>query len=383
MNKLWRLFNSNKSVQLLSFFLVNSFFILKYVPRIGINSSIILISYIGLVLVFIILFYKYITRISEKKTGIIYWSLLVIALICIIAILHAVDPYTLRVDRWSALSFFWDSFFQGEYPYGAHTHVSALNFPSPFPFWHYLNLPFYLLGDVGFELLFFLILTAITVKYYFSSYRKSLLFIILLLASPAYWWEVLVRSDGLSNALMVFMMILWYSKMNRSLPKNFILTIFLCGAVASTRFSAILPLFIFFFNPYLQLSTKKKIIFPVSILIVAFVFFSPFIFWDTETWIFFKRNPFMSQTGNGSSYALILLLPLGMYMALLWKNIPQFFNNAATFLLVFMIVTQITNFIKDGGGNIIDNGIIDISYYSLALPYCLAHITTKFKLPEK
>jgi hypothetical protein len=305
---------------------------------------------------------------------------LVNALVAIVGVLIVVDPLTVRVDRWSALTYFWDSLLQGHYPYSAHTHVGPNNFASPFPLWHVISLPFYLLGDVGIELLFFLIITAIAIKKFFTSYRISFFFMLLLLISPAYWWEISVRSDSLSNGLLVFMIILWYLKNNRSFSNNFKSTILLCGIIASTRMSALLPLAIFFFQPYLQLSTKQKIIFPLSVLGIAFLVLSPFIFWDTDTWIFFSRNPFMSQGYNGSVYIFLIMIPIAIFMALRWKNTQQFFNNASLFIFIFILSSLIFRVIKAGEGNLFSDGISDISYFNLVLPYCLAFLTSRVKL---
>lgn len=380
MKKVWDLFSINKSAQLIVFLLINSFFILKYVPRLGINPLVIWALYLIFILAIFIFFYKYLAIASEKKIRIIYWSVLVLALIGIGAILYIIDPYTLRIDRWSALSFFWDSFLEGQYPYAAHTHLRINSFTSSFPVWLGINFPFYLMGDVGYELLFFLVITAIAIRYYFGSYRKAFFFLFLLLLSPAYWYEVGVRSDSLSNGLFVFMIILWFIKTNRTLANSFLLSILLCSAVASTRFSAVIPIALFLFQPYLHLSLKQKIIFPLSIIGIAFLFLAPFIFWDTNTWIFFRHNPFMAQTGNGNIYYLMIMIILGVFFAMRWKNTSQLFAYISIFMFVFMLGSQFVSIITAGHGNLFSDAISDISYLTLALPYCLAYLADNFEL---
>ncbi|MGC3977322.1 MAG: hypothetical protein QM751_03245 [Paludibacteraceae bacterium] len=150
------------------------------------------------------------------------------------------------MDRWSAVTFFIDSVFQHKYPYSVHTHVSTTNFPSPFPMWYLINLPFYLLGDVGYGLVSFMLLPLMLVLYFSQSYKKTILFLLLFVFSPAYWWEVMVRSDSLSNALLIFSFVTWFYLSDKSLNKNLTLAIIIIGLFASTRFSAILPLALFF-----------------------------------------------------------------------------------------------------------------------------------------
>jgi len=382
MNKTWSIFSTNRSVQLFVYFIINSLFILKYAPRTGLNSYSVLALYFVIFIAISFIFYKYILRASERRIKNFYWLLLLFALIAIAIILYIVNPYNLRIDRWSALSFFWDSFFQGNYPYGAHTHLRINSFPSAFPLWMCINLPFYLMGDVGYELLFFLIVTTIAVRYYFGSYLKSFFFLFLLLLSPAYWYEVSVRSDSLSNGLFAFILILWFIKTNKTLANSFILSILICAAVASTRFSAIIPIALYLLQPYLKLSLKQKIILPVSIIGIVFILLSPFIFWNTTTWIFLSRNPFIAQTGNGNIYFLVLMIIFGVFLALRWKNTNQLFSYISLFMFLFMLGSQFVSLISANQSNLFSDAVSDISYLNLALPYCLIYLSANFRLPE-
>jgi hypothetical protein len=283
------------------------------------------------------------------------------------------------VDRWSAVQFFLDNLFRGEYPYAAHTHGSVNNFPSPFPFWYVVNLPFYFLGDVGLELIAFLWLVAFAVRYFFKNYKKSLVFIVLLVVSPAYWWEVTVRSDSLSNALLVFCFILFYQNKNYSLQKNFIFSVTAVSLLALTRFSALIPLALFFFRQYIyDLSWSKKILFPLCVAALFVAGFSPFVFWDTENWVFFDRNPFMSQTSIGNNYTLLLMLVAGVFTAWRRKTFTEFLFTAAAFIFLFIFVSQVGIFMIYGIEVSFFNDVhYDISYFTLCLPYCLAYISDK------
>lgn len=377
-------FISKKEIQIIIFLIINSLFVLKYSPRYNLNSYLTLSIYFGFVFTVYFTYRKMASFGTEKLFKILYWGMLILAISAIATTLILIDPYSIRVDRWSALTFFWDAAFNGQYPYGAHTHVAVTNFPSPFPVWHLIGLPFYLLGDVGFQIIFFLLLLAFAIKRYFSTYKKSFFFLLMLLISPSYWWEVVVRSDALSNSILVFMIIIWFVKYNRNLSNSFVLIIFICGAIASTRFTAVLPLTLFLFQPYIKLSIKQKIIFPLSIFGIALLSFLPFIFWDTDTWVFFSRNPFMSQTGNGNFYLLLLMIVLGITLALSWKNIQQFFSLTSIFIFIFILLSQIIYLEskRNGNANFFSDGIVDLSYFNLALPYCIARLTSSLKPQE-
>jgi hypothetical protein len=363
-------------LQIVLYLFVNTLFILKYFPRSGTGAPVFLVIYIIFIFLTVSLYKKYFKKISERTFKIAFLALLILMVIAITGALISIDRYSVRVDRWSAVTFFLDNLFHGQYPYSAHTHVSTTNYASPFPVWHFINIPFYLVGDVGIGLIFFLLLTAFIVQYFFSDYRKSFFFMLLLCIAPAYWWEVAVRSDSLSNALLVFVFILGFTKSNFKLSRNYWLCIVVCGLYASTRFTAILPLALYFFKPYMQLSWKQKIIFPIGVVAITTFTFLPFILWDTNNWIFFSRNPFMSQTSIGNPYLLLCMLILGCIAAYSWKNSTQFFAIASMFLFVFVLSSQFSLIITRGiKGSVFEDSLYDISYFSLIFPYCLAYLS--------
>ncbi|MFA6581917.1 MAG: hypothetical protein WCS79_08950 [Paludibacter sp.] len=376
MNQNSSTFNKQFYFQIFLYLFVNSLFILKYFPRAGASGTVILGGYVVFVLTGIFLYNFYNRKIAEKTFKLAFWILLVFMVIIIATLLIKIDRYSVRVDRWSAVTFFLDNLFQGKYPYSAHTHVSNTNFASPFPVWHIINIPFYLLGDVGIGLIFFLLLTACVLRYFFTDYRKSFFFLLMLSLAPAYWWEVAVRSDSLNNALLVFAFILWFKKRDFTLSQNLWIGILATGLIATTRLSALLPLSLFFFKPYIQLQWKQKIIFPLGVLGVIMLFFLPFIFWNTNTWIFFTRNPFMSQTSVGNPYLLLIMIFLGGYLAFRWKNTHQFFAVTSIFLFIFILTSQISLMLSRGiHGSVFEDSLYDVSYFTLLLPYCLAYLS--------
>ena len=365
--------------QLILYLFVNILFIFKYLTRTEISVPLITVLYISGILGFVYLYFKWSPKVSEKLFKYSSFVLLSITLILIAVGLLYIDPYTVRVDRWSAVSFYLEGLFNGEYPYGIHTHVSETNFPSPFPLWHVINIPFYLLGDVGIGLIFFLIITFVTVKIYFNSYRKAFLFLVLLILSPAYWWEVAVRSDSLSNGFLVLTFILWYTKKGYSVDKNFWLTIILCGIIASTRLSSVLPVALFLFAQYIQTNWLKKILFPLSILAFVLVVFMPFVLWTIDgTYVFFTRNPFMSQTSVGNPVFLIIMIVAGIIFALKWKNTDEYFEYAASFMFIFMAGSQLSLIMTRGiSGSFFTDSTYDLSYFTLYLPYTLMALASK------
>lgn len=366
-------------LQIVLYLFVNVLFILKYTSRTEIPAAEIAGIYIVLIAGVFYLYRRFFDRVSSHVFKQLSISLLSFAVLGVIIALICVDPYTIRVDRWSAVSFFLEALFSGNYPYAVHTHVSETNFPSPFPIWHIINIPFYLLGDVGIGLVFFIVVTFVAVQFFFSSYHKTFFFLLLLFLSPAYWWEVVVRSDSLSNAFLVFIFILWYSQKKISIEKSFILTIFCCGLITSTRLSAIIPVALFLFASYTKLNWTKKLIFPAAILGLVVLTFLPFVLWTVnDNWVFFSRNPFMSQTSVGNPILLMGMIALGVVFAMKWKNMTEFFNSTAVFMFLFILVSQISLILTRGvDGSLFNDSTYDISYFTLFLPYSIMALVAK------
>lgn len=359
------------------FITINLFFIAKYVPRAGFNPWVCCISY---TIVSTLLFYFYCLlahHIKEKIAQIGVYVGVGCLILCILVVLYLIDPYTINVDRWSATTFFLDGLFHGEYPYGIHTHVSEGNYPSPFPFWHYLHIPFWLLGDVGFELIFFLLLTIFAIQCYTKSYKATLSFLFLLLLSPSYWWEIMTRSDGLSNAFLIMSMILIAEHYQITLKENFWLVAIITGCLATTRLSAWIPIALYLFYPYIKSNLKIQISFPLVVFGIVFLFFAPYIFWDTTTWPFFSRNPFMSQASPGNIWILCGMVLIAIIIAMRKKSLLGYMQTTGLFLFAFILATDLGVLYHSSTANILDN-VCDISYFTLSLPYCIFSLCLAF-----
>lgn len=370
--------NRKTAIQLFLYLFVNSLFILKYLPRTGVNAILPMMVYLVLFIILYFTVQKTTIHWKEKSFRFLLYILGSLSIIMIAGLLIKIDPLSIRVDRWSAVTYFLDSFFNGIYPYGTHTHVSSTNFPSPFPFWYLINLPFYFLNDVGIGLFFFLGMVILAFLRYTKSYKKTFFFLLLIIVSPAYWWEVAVRSDSLSNGFFVLSLILIFEIKAQTIKENLILTALFCGMVASTRLSAILPMALFIFPSFLGITLKRKLKFLLVAFGVFFLSFLPFILWDTDNWIFFQRNPFMSQSSVGSKYVLLLMLLIGIWLSLRWTNLTHFFYMTSIFIFIFMLTSQLSLILTRGvNGTIFTDSLYDISYFSLLLPYCIAYISNR------
>ena len=354
----------------------NLFFVCKYIPRAGVNPLWAAAAY---ALVFVGLVYVYRCKlaplVSERwaRVGTILLTAGIVGFIaCVIAF---VPPLSVQVDRWSATTYFLDALFRGVYPYGVHTHVSETNFPSPFPLWHYLNIPFWLIGDVGWIQVFFLLVFLAAVYVYFRSWRAVMSALLVLYVSPAYWWELVTRSDGLSNALLVCSCVLLMERFDIRIGNKWWLVALIAGCLASTRLSAIIPVALYLFHPWLQANWKVKVGFLGIVIAVVACAFAPYVFWDTDSWIFFQRNPFMSQTAPGSPWILGAMIVLAIAVACREHSFYYYLCTTALFLFAFMLFTQLGVVWRfEDPVTLLDN-CCDISYFTLSFPFAITALS--------
>ena len=348
----------------------NIFFVCKYISRAGMNPALASIVYGLAVAGGAFLYGRYVkNRLSERLARVLSFILAGGLIAFIACTIFLIDPYSIQVDRWSATAFFLDALRDGIYPYGVHTHVSETNYPSPFPLWHYLILPFWLIGDVGWAQAFFLLVFLVCVYRYFQSWRALLGALLILYLSPAYWWELVTRSDGLSNALLVCSCLLLAERRAVTMDKQWWLLAVMAGCLASTRLSAVIPVALYLFRPWLDASWKAKIGFIGIALGIIAAAFAPYVFWDTDSWIFFQRNPFMSQTTPGSVWILGVMVLVAIGVAYKKSSFWYYLCTTSVFMFAFMLFTQLGVIYKSPEPVTLFDICCDISYFTLALPY--------------
>lgn len=366
----------NAVVQGALFLAINVFFVCKYVPRAGVDPVLFSVLYV-LIATGLMLFYR--LKIHDRLTDKGARILSVLTLTGLVAVIAAsiifIDPMTIRVDRWSATSYFLDALFRGEYPYGVSTHLNIGNYPSPFPFWQYLNIPFWLIGDVGWIQVFFLLVFAGAIYAYFRAWKPVWIALALLCMSPAYWWEIAARSDSLSNAFLVCACLLMIEKYAVKMELCWWILAVVAGCLASTRLSAVIPVALYLFRPWLDASWQAKIGFVGLAAAIALAFFAPYICWDTENWIFFQRNPFMSQTSPGSPWILGIMMLIAIGIAYKKKTFAYFVSTTSVFLFAFMLFTQLGVIYRCPEPINLFDIRCDISYFSLSLPYIFLALT--------
>jgi hypothetical protein len=362
-------------IQRVIFLSINCLFIAKYTTRLNLNPYVSVFIYCLIAISILLLIPNYANRIKEKNSKPLYFTFLILILLGILILNLTIDPQKIQVDRWSAIHNFLHNLFNGIYPYAARTHLGG--YGSPFPVWQAFHIPFYLLGNVGLGMFFTILVLGIFLVWYCENFLQSLIYLILLTISPAFWYEVAVRSDLIYNCILSLIVIGFVYKRRYSIQNQSLGLGILCGLFLSTRLSVVIPFAIVLFPGFLTAQLKNQIIFFISSLAVFVLTFLPFVFWDYNSLLFFKYNPFILQTRQGSLFEVIVLLLMIYYFATNWKNnLNLCFSYVSIAIVVFVAVTFLHRMISDNFANSLFSSSYDITYFSMALPFVIYSLST-------
>lgn len=347
--------------------------ICKYSMRATEHFGFISISYTVILALFILLFNRRSTIVS-KHSGAIFWSMALILAAVMLAVQYHFNPMENKVDRWSAIANPLTAMFNGQFPYSAQTHLGG--YASPFPVWMVFHIPFWALGNVGLSEIFTAMLFVISVKTAYGN-QAAMKATVLLALSINLWYETAVRSDLISNFLLLasFINFLIYKKI--TFDKYPLLLSAIAGLWLSTRASTAFPLFIMFFPYWLRLSACHK----VSTLILASAVFCltflPFALWDWHGLFLAENNPFSLQSRQGRPADSLLLLASAVVMAVKWKeNNNMLMLFSAIILILVPVVAYGHNMYVYGNWTDIFNSAYDITYLDAALPFCIMLMAT-------
>lgn len=354
------------------YFLINALFITKYLMRISLSVTLLVLSaYLlaGLLLPLLagLLLPRLAARVGHVGSRSLWFAILGFILV-LAGMQYLIDPYQIQVDRWSAIHNFINYLVHGRYPYMAPTHLGG--YGSPFPVWQVLHIPFYYLNNVGLSLFAVLAFTLYTVKRLYGN-RATLCFLACLLYSPAFLYEILVRSDLMANFLLVLAVINLLLIRQVSLSTRPKLYSLLLGMLLSTRLAVCIPFFIFLLRPFLSLNFRRKTSFLLGIFLTFSLTFLPFLLWDMKSLLFFEYNPFVLQTRQGSLSGILLLIPVMIYLAFSWQdNRRRLYGNIGYGLFLLTAVTFIINMATSGNYRLF-SPTYDISYFSMSLPFII------------
>lgn len=369
---LFKTINIHKTSILFVYLFVNAMFVLKYgVRQSFISEYILLIFYI----VFII---ASISVLKKLKSTINNWRYFHRTFITIILLVFAVftilnfyvDGNSLNTDRWSALKVSIESVLNLDYPYDKLDHLGGTS--SNLPGLIYIGLPFYLIGNIGLLQPFvFLLMMFMVAKLKYKNSEKFT-FLFLLLSSLAFLWEVVAKSDLMSNVILVVLfMIYWNQKYKEDYFQKPVLLGFLSSFLVLTRGFIAIPLTIFLFKGFVKSRTKVKIIFVLGLLFGILFWSLPILISLPDVQTMRDHNPFFNQTAYAPIWLIIVFLVFPFLVSLISKNFQQVLFASFAFLSLMFLGLFLYNTYDEGWYNNLIGGLFDISYLGITIPFTL------------
>lgn len=354
---------------------IGTLFVYKYGSRQNYVNPILLTSaFITIYTAFIFYFTK--KDLSPSFYKYAYIGLAIFYLIVTIFINIKVDKYALMPDRWSAMEAGIRALFSGEYPYSALDHRNGRT--SNLPTLLFIGIPFYLMGDVGYLQTFSSAIFFLLIGYALKNYKQKFFATFLFTASISFMWEVWVKSDIMSNFILLLLYInitpLKYDKGDK--PK-IIVTAILSTQLLLTRLVAIIPLNILLLKKFLYLKLREKIVFIlISILIIAINFW--IVFKNVSSINEFKiHNPFLLQNSQLPLYLSVVCVALSIYFSFHTKSLATVLIFSSVSLFVPSLLAMITQILRYGFYNAYFNSRIDVSYFDMCMPFLIFYWSTK------
>jgi hypothetical protein len=311
---------------------------------------------------------KRINRWASFRKGFVLIYILIFLVFVIINFL--VDGESLNTDRWSALEVSVHSMLNLEYPYDKLDHLGGRS--SNFPGLIYIGLPFYLLGDVGLLQPFVFLFTILLVSKSNHQNTSKLKFLFLWVSSLAFLWEVVAKSDLMSNMMIVVLfMYLWHQKYSEDYFQKSSRLGFLSSFLVLTRGVVIIPLTLFLFRSFVKTTGKKKLVFVMSLLVGIVLWSLPILIALPDWEIVEKNNPFLNQTAYASFSITAFFLLIPFLISLFLKNLQQIFTASFGILSIMLIGLFVWNAYDEGWYHNLVVGLYDISYLGMIIPFFL------------
>ena len=350
---------------------INTLFVEKYVSRITSYHWLVVIAYIVGGYLVIWLMTKLLS--NTKHSSKIFISVLIVMVSVAIGLQYTVDPFSINVDRWSAIHNFLSGMLQGQYPYGQQTHLGG--YGSPFPIWQILHLPFYAMGNVGLSIVVVTLLFLLTIYRIYSN-RIALFASVLFCISPAFWYEVAVRSDLITNMMLSAIIVEWLVYKNVKLTNHIACIGIMLGLMLSTRLIAVIPICVIYGYEFLQMHWKKQCLFVLIIIGVFSLTMLPFVFWERSTLLFFEYNPFILQTRQGS-WLVLLIFAITAIGTIVRIGENTKYRLAVTGLLLtgLVVMAFIEKMWQHNQWTELFSSAFDITYLSIALPFYIMHLS--------
>lgn len=346
---------------------INSLFVIKYSARLPeVNTFLIWTAYTLLATLLFVGIMKLTANDIFLKYA--FFAVLFGYFAFTIFVNYTVDGNTVNVDRWSAMQVAIESLFSGNYPYSAIDHLGGRT--SNLPALIFIGIPFYLIGNIGLLQSFTFLLFGATVFFSFKSFKIRLLVLLAMTFSPALLWEVYVKSDLLSNFILLLSFGFFLQKKLSDSIKSPATAIF-AAFLLLTRLTSFIPLSLLLFKNFYNSATSLKIKF-IAFSLLTILISGALVFYNVgsiENLI--NYNPFALQNRQLPIYISILSLILPLFLSFKINTTFDFVKWSSILIFIPVIIAFIIKAFKTSLFDCVFDSRFDISYFNMALPFLI------------
>ncbi|MCK0132525.1 hypothetical protein MWU59_13530 [Flavobacteriaceae bacterium F08102] len=359
----------------LLYIVINSLFVIKYGSRITGDYAYLTVGYLLSIVLFLTLYAK--INMPIKVYQYVFMSLVLICFIASIYLNRVVDGHSLQVDRWSAMDVGIEALLNGEYPYAAVDSLGGRT--SNLPFLIFIGIPFYFLGSVGYLQSFCFLVFAYTTYRLFANFRDRLFCLLLLVLAPSYLWEVYVKSDLMSNFILILCFVTFiHKKIAPPKTKSLIVLAFLATSLVFTRLVSIIPISLALFKKWYSFPRRAKVIF-MTVSVLTFVGAFYLCFQHVESFENFKKyNPFELQNRQLPTLISGLLIGIPFIYSFRINSIRSLMKSTVVFLLLPVVVAFGMKLVQYGFYQSLFSSAFDLSYFNIVFPFLLIYVTMEF-----
>ena len=189
-----------------------------------------------------------------------------------------------------------------------------------------------------------------------------------LLFYPGYWYEVLVRSEIISNMILLIG-VLWLAERTPSTSRNSALVFLgvLLGIVVSTRAVVVLPLIIYSRLFLVRHGMKRTMI----VLLIAAIAFTGLLL-PLYVWMpgdFMAYNPLLKQSSFIPMWLLAVVVMIAIALAIRTQTLDAFYRYSGAVLFATVCVAFVLSCVRIGWyESIFDHGF-DLAYFTIPIPF--------------
>lgn len=352
--------------------MVNAMFSYKYLSR---ETDLAIAITIALVIIQAIGFFKLQSITIAQGFHKLFAGIGILGLLGLVIFAHFhIDLMSLNVDRWSVIDSFWSASFNGEYPYLASSHMG--NPPGSMPIYFVLSLPFWLLGELSvFSCIGYVILILMLV--YKPSFKARRNAIWLYLATAVFLvWELLVRSNIITNTMLIILALDWFLRTDvKDLKKSWLVAVVL-GLFLATRGNFAVVYIIFFMYPLVTKQVNFVQMFKftaLSALAFASVYLLLIGIYGT---VFFEANPFIfhSTLFVPTGYIIAFFVLAFIFSVVSKSKADLYFYSGLTLFSIILLYAINLIIVYGFDAAYISRSWIDISYFLFCVPFLIFYL---------